>query len=182
MSNLDTYLKNSKRDIFEWKCVETTDGCGMGGVLVEETCIDGRTAKITKEDANEYEIDIQLKYLMIYQNEESYEIIENRSNRKSARNFAEKIIKQDLMKDIKVSEKQFKEMRNSLGLNHNKTPYRNRFHTEKNNIDWNDLVNKKLAIKINEDFNSDNCYFCLTKFGAEYVYGKSISDDKYKEL
>lgn len=183
MSNIDEYLKNSKRDIFQWECVETTDGYGMGGVLVEQVvCIDGRSATITKEDDNEYEIDISLTHPIKYDNEDTYEIIETRSNRKSARNFAEKFIKQDLAKDIKISEQQLKEMKHALGLDYQKKPYRNRYHTNKNNENWNDLISKKLAIKTCENINDERGYFRLTKFGAEFAYNKPMSDIKYKEL
>ena len=83
----------------------------------------------------------------------------------------------------KFMKKQLEEMKHSLGLNYKKVPYRNRFFTNKNDSNWNDLVNKKLAVKVDNKSDSENCcYFYLTKFGAEYAYGKSISDNKYKEL
>ena len=101
MSYVDTYIKNSKHGDFQWECVETTDGIGMGGVLIEEVNLKGRFASITRESDNEFEIEVTLNYPINYYNdrEKDYEITDYRASRKSARVFAERLIKKDIEKD-----------------------------------------------------------------------------------
>lgn len=184
--SVETYLKSSKRDIFQWECEETTDGYGMGGVQSESVHIEDYKYKIdgsiTKESDNEFEVDVILNYPIVYDDENTYEVIDYRSNRKSARLLVERLIKNDLKKDIIVSDEQLNEMKHALGLDYKRKPYRNRFNINSNDEKWNDLVNKKLACKGDLVEKDGNCYFWLTKFGAEYAYGKSMSDKFYKEL
>lgn len=84
---------------------------------------------------------------------------------------------------IEVSPYQLELMQHCIGLNYSKRPYRNRFFTWENDEDWSLLVNKGLANKGTEHPNNDgHVYFWLTKQGVEYVLGKSVSDNVYKEL
>lgn len=82
---------------------------------------------------------------------------------------------------VEVSDKQRSEMSNSLGLLRSKKPYRNRFYTDRNDENWNDLVNKGLAIK-GGGWDDNNCYFHLTKDGVEFILGRNISQTTYDEL
>jgi hypothetical protein len=118
--SVGAYLKASKRDIFKWECEETTDGIGFGGVFVESVSINGSSASITKESEDDFEVDVLLKYPIIYDAEETYEVIDYRASRKSARMLAERLIKDDLKKDIIVTDEQIKSMRHCIGLDHNK--------------------------------------------------------------
>lgn len=83
----------------------------------------------------------------------------------------------------KVSEKQLKEMKHALGLDYKARPYRNRFYSCLND-EWEDLIKNGLAKKsVSQEICEENHYFYyLTKVGAEYAYGKPISEKKYKEL
>lgn len=80
-----------------------------------------------------------------------------------------------------VSEEQKRKMRHALGLDHSKKAYRNRFQTSKDDLDWNDLLDKGLAAK-GEVGEYGLVWFWLTKQGVEFVLGKNISDKQYKEL
>lgn len=81
---------------------------------------------------------------------------------------------------IEVTAEQLDDMKHTLGLDYSKKPYRNRYYAESNNKGWEDLVNKGLASKIEEQPNRIS--YWLTKQGVEYVLGKSIGDKYYKEL
>lgn len=83
-------------------------------------------------------------------------------------------------KEIEISESQIDNMRHSLGLNYSKKPYRNRFYCCSNNKNWNDLVEKGLAQKSEEE--KGQCCFCLTELGVAFILGRSLSREKYKEL
>lgn len=89
MGNLEKYLQCAKRGEFEWECIETTDGIGMGGVLREETRLEGRSASILKEHGDEFLVEIEVK-------NEPYIYEEYKASRKGARMFAERMIKQDI--------------------------------------------------------------------------------------
>jgi len=104
MSNVDTYIKNAKRGEFQWECAETTDGYGYGtGVQLEEVSLKGRSATITKESDNEFEVDVIIKHSINYYNdkEKESEIIDYRSSRKLARILVERLINKDIEKDEK---------------------------------------------------------------------------------
>lgn len=96
MTSIEKYLKNAQRGEFHWQCDETTDGIGMGGVLVESVSLKGRTATITKEGNNEFEVDIILNHETTYNGEKTYEIIDYRSSREYARRLAERLIRKDI--------------------------------------------------------------------------------------
>lgn len=89
MGNLEKYLLGAKRGEFQWECVETTDGIGMGGVLREETHLEGCSASIFKESNNEYVVEVGVK-------NDPYFYEEYRASRKGARMFAERVIRQDI--------------------------------------------------------------------------------------
>ena len=89
--SVGAYLKAANRGEFQWECDETTDGIGMGGVLVESTSLKGRTATITREDANSFVVEVELEH------EPNY-VCDYRASRKSARILAERLIKQDIEK------------------------------------------------------------------------------------
>ena len=96
MGSLEKYLKNAQRGEFHWQCDETTDGIGMGGVLVESVSLKGRTATITKEGNNEFEVDVILNHEIMYDGEKTYEVIDYRSNREYARRLAERLVRKDI--------------------------------------------------------------------------------------
>lgn len=84
---------------------------------------------------------------------------------------------------IEVTEEQLSEMQHCIGVSLGKKPYRNRFFTAETDKDWNDLVEKGLAIKGEQHPNDDeNIYFWLSQQGVEYVLCKSISDKFYNDL
>lgn len=84
---------------------------------------------------------------------------------------------------IKVSEDQLEEMQHAIGLNYKKKPYRNRFFCSENDKNWNELVEKGLAMKgTKRPNNDDNCYFWLTHQGVEFVLNRSVSNKVYDEL
>lgn len=86
------------------------------------------------------------------------------------------------MSDI-ISKAQQKEMEHCLGLNYKKKPYRNYFFINKDDENWNDLVNKGLAIKSNKEPNKDGCvYYWLSKQGVEYILKRKISEEYYNKL
>lgn len=91
--SVEAYLKAADRGEFQWECIETTDGIGMGGVLVESTSLKGRSASITREDANSFLVEVDLEH------EPNY-MCDYRSNRKYARILAERLIKQDILIDV----------------------------------------------------------------------------------
>ncbi|HBJ1650416.1 TPA: hypothetical protein LA460_000320 [Clostridium botulinum] len=99
MSPIEKYLQNANRGEFKWQGVETTDGYGMGGVKVESVSLKGREATISKESSNEFEVNIILKYPTYYEKENTYEVIDYRASRRSARNLAERLIKKDIEKE-----------------------------------------------------------------------------------
>lgn len=82
---------------------------------------------------------------------------------------------------IEITEKQRKEMSNSLGLLHSNKPYRNRFYTDREDKSWNDLVEKGLAEK-GSGGGGDNCFYHLTKEGVEYILGRNIKQSTYDDL
>lgn len=91
--SVEAYLKNADRGDFQWECIETTDGIGMGGVMIEATGLKGRGATITREDANQFFVEVDLKHGECYR-------CDYRSSRKYARILAERWIKQDILIDV----------------------------------------------------------------------------------
>lgn len=84
---------------------------------------------------------------------------------------------------VEVTDEQMGLMQHAIGLNYKKKPYRNRFFTHENDKDWNEFVEKGLAVKgTNSPNNDGHVYFWLTKQGVEFVLEKSVSDKIYKEL
>lgn len=84
---------------------------------------------------------------------------------------------------IDITDKQLELMKHSLGLTRNKKPYRNYFFTLEDDKDWNELVEKGLAIKGKDHPNDDKyIYFFVSKQGLEFVLGKSVSDKVYNEI
>lgn len=84
---------------------------------------------------------------------------------------------------IEVTDKKLELMKHCIGLDYKKTPYRNYFCTQEDDKDWNELVEKGLAVKGTKHPNNDEfIYFWLSKQGVEYVLEKSVSDKVYKEL
>lgn len=101
-------------------------------------------------------------------------------NTKYRMNFFKELYK-NLWIDVTVEQVQL--MRHCIGLDYKKKPYRNYFMINHENKDWNELVEKGLAIKSKDEPNSwGSVYFWLSKQGVEYILGKSISDKVYREL
>jgi len=84
---------------------------------------------------------------------------------------------------IEITDYQKELMQHCIGLGRSKKPYRNYFFTQEDDKDWNELVEKRLAIKGTKHPNGDEfIYFWLTKQGVEFVLEKSISDKVYKDF
>lgn len=81
-----------------------------------------------------------------------------------------------------VSSSQLGQMRNALGLLHSKKPFRNRYFTSNKSENWNDLVDKGLAIKEENTDSDASVFFWLTREGAELALGRKISDKEFNEL
>lgn len=90
--SVTSYLEKAKHGDFQWECIEATDGYGMGGALIESTSLDGRSATVTREDTNQFLVEIDLKL-------EPYYVCEYRSSRKHARILAERLIRQNIAKE-----------------------------------------------------------------------------------
>lgn len=73
-------------------------------------------------------------------------------------------------------------MKHCIGLNYRKRPYRNYFCTSADDKDWNELVEKGLAIKGHKAPNNECIYFWLSRRGVEYAMEKSVGDKVYNEL
>lgn len=84
-------------------------------------------------------------------------------------------------KRFKLSERQIDEMKHCIGLDYKNKPYRNRFYCQSDDENWNDLVNRGLANKGNED-KEKHCCFWLNERGVAYILGKSLSIEKYEDL
>lgn len=82
---------------------------------------------------------------------------------------------------IEVTKEQLGEMSNSLGLLYEKKPYRNRFQTDENDKNWNDLVEKGLA-KRGVIVTNGLVWFWLTKEGVELTLGHKIRNKTYENL
>jgi hypothetical protein len=82
---------------------------------------------------------------------------------------------------LNVSEEQLKEMKHALGLDYKKRPYRNRYYCSIHNTNWNDLVEKNYAKKL-QGWDSDSAYYKLTYEATKAVYGKRMSKKLYDEL
>lgn len=97
--SVNRYLESANRGDFQWQCIESTDGIGFGGVAVETVNLKGRTATITRYCENEFEVEVTLKHATLYDKEKTYEVLDYRSCRRSARNLAERLIRKDIEKD-----------------------------------------------------------------------------------
>ncbi|WP_242859897.1 hypothetical protein [Clostridium drakei] len=73
-------------------------------------------------------------------------------------------------------------MKHCIGLDYKKKPYRNYFCTCPGDKDWNELVDKGLAIKSKKEPNNGCIYFWLSRQGVEYVLEKSVGEKVYNEL
>lgn len=84
---------------------------------------------------------------------------------------------------IEITDYQRELMEHCIGLNYKKKPYRNYFFTKETDKDWNELVQKGLAIKsLNRPIEDGYMYFWLTRQGIEFILRKSVSENFYKEL
>jgi len=91
--NLQAYLKGCKRGEFTWDCVESGTYGDGNSVDVENTDLEGRIAFIRRcsSDCFEAEID-NLDYEPHYDEKEF-------TSRRAARNWCEKMIRNDIKKD-----------------------------------------------------------------------------------
>lgn len=84
---------------------------------------------------------------------------------------------------IEITDSQRDIMEHCIGLNYKKKPYRNYFFINHKDKEWNDLVDKGLAIKSSKEPDTHGCiYFWLSKQGVEFILNKSISNKVYEEL
>lgn len=67
-----------------------------------------------------------------------------------------------------VSDLQLEEMKHALGLPRSKKPYRNRFYTESNDKNWDDLVQKGFATK-HRGWEDDMAYFQVTNEAVQLI-------------
>ncbi|AWB17241.1 hypothetical protein [Clostridium botulinum] len=84
---------------------------------------------------------------------------------------------------IDITKTQRQNMKHCIGLDYKKKPYRNYYCTSHKDENWNNLVEKGLAVKSSKEPNSYGCTcFWLSKQGVEFILDKSISDKVYEEL
>lgn len=203
--SIESYLEHADRGEFQWECIETTDGIGMGGVMVEATGLKGRGATITREDANQFFIEVDLKH-------EPYSKCDYRSSRKYARILAERWIKQDILIDvmserlekanqliilIATTDRKFFESRGYIGLfminEDNELTYideytRKRVNIEKESIEWKDFNHggtlKRFIFSLGQWIRGEKEYF-LNMYSTSWGYtlkGMSQIVEKAREL
>lgn len=85
---------------------------------------------------------------------------------------------------IEITEEQRRMMEHTvMGSSIKRKAYRNYFFTNENDKNWNELINKGLAIKgKNRPNNDENVYFYLTKQGVEFILNKVVTEDYYIDL
>jgi len=92
--SLQTYLKGCNRGEFQWECVESGTYGEGNSVDNESVSLKGRTARITRGGRDSYEVEVDnLKYSPFYD-------CEFFGTRRSARNWAEKMIKKDISNQL----------------------------------------------------------------------------------
>jgi hypothetical protein len=87
----------------------------------------------------------------------------------------------NLLKISGLVKDQLEDMEHTLGLNYSKTPTRNYFYTDTDDVLWNDLVNKEFATK-HKGWESDSAYFMLTISGVKAVYRRKLTDELLEKL
>lgn len=88
------------------------------------------------------------------------------------------------MDEIILSEEQLRLTRHMIGFNKdkkNKLPYRNYFFSYTPVEELEDLVNKELATKNRSSF-CEGIYYYLNKNVIEFLIGRKISDEDYKNI
>lgn len=93
--NLQAYLKGCKRGDFQWDCVESGTYGDGNSVDVENVSFQGRTAIVTRHGNDSFEAEVDN-----LQSKPYYDIKEF-ANRRSARNWAEKMIRIDIKNNLK---------------------------------------------------------------------------------
>lgn len=88
--NLTAYLKGCKRGNFTWNCVESGTYGEGNSVDVEETILEGRSAKITRQNSDCFEAEIDNL------NKDPFYDCREFTSRKSARNWCERTINNDI--------------------------------------------------------------------------------------
>ncbi|AKO91957.1 hypothetical protein BEH_07500 [Priestia filamentosa] len=81
-----------------------------------------------------------------------------------------------------VSKQQLEEMKHALGMSYKSKPYRNYFHVNEPDDDWEDLVNKGFAKRGTGINKGTSTVYWLTYAATKLVYGKRISEKYYNEL
>jgi len=81
-----------------------------------------------------------------------------------------------------ITDFQMKKMKHAIGLDHSNKPYRNRYFTNKNDKDWNYLVEIGAAVKGKNVQEDGSVSFRLTKQGVEFALGKRIRSKAYEDL
>ena len=88
--NLQSYIKGCDRGEFQWECAESGTYGEGNSVDIESVSLKGRTASITRGGRDNFEVEVDnLKYEPLYD-------VGFFGNRRSARNWAEKMIKKDI--------------------------------------------------------------------------------------
>jgi len=71
---------------------------------------------------------------------------------------------------MEITKKQRKEMEHALGLNYQKTPYRNKFCTYSPDKSWEDLMDKGIAnVSITHSGERTYYFYYVTKKGIEFL-------------
>jgi len=92
--NLQAYIKGCDRGEFQWECVESGTYGEGNSIDVESVSLKGRTASVTRHGRDNFEVEVDsLKYVPLYD-------VGFFGTRRSARNWAEKMIKKDISNQL----------------------------------------------------------------------------------
>jgi hypothetical protein len=89
MTAVEKYIQGSKRGEFEWNVVEVDEYGEANRVDVEETELQGRTAKINRNSSKEFDAEVELKH-------SPYCTGDLFTSRNSVRNWCERMIRNDI--------------------------------------------------------------------------------------
>jgi hypothetical protein len=78
--------------------------------------------------------------------------------------------KKDPQRFIDITDIQIDQMKHALGLNYSKTQTRNYFYSDADDPEWNDLVEKGLAVK-RPSWDEESAYFHVTEKGINLLAG-----------
>lgn len=82
---------------------------------------------------------------------------------------------------VEITKEQRSVMEHALGLNYKKKPYRNRYYTSSDNLQWLSLVSSGLAEQ-GGGWSEGMCYFRVTFAGAKAIFTKPMSRKYFDDL